>query len=396
LQTTTYTDEQIRLIVNLKKKNTQWKTIADIFEKSFDIKKSTRTLTRIYNKYKDHDFTKDEMVSNIKSQHSTRKRNSKLTKEVRALADTLNNSDELITEIKRVIEEANIEPVAIPKPPKASKSKTNLAIELLISDIHVGIKTPTTNTEITRKRIAKIAEVALEEVNRLSKNYNITKIQLLLNGDIMQGNKLHPDSAESCESTDAEQMADAIRIVFFDLITPLAKTGIKIDIVGICGNHDRQSKDRPTVNPGRAYLTHTIYESIKMLTEVAKMKNISWDIPNGEFGIYEMFGSWFVVEHGHAPGIKPNAGALERQLLQRSNQVNKILQGIRIGHYHDPMISGLGRHIVNGSTVSDDHYGAHLGYKSYPCQIMSFYTETDKRSSSYYYSFQISLEEIGA
>jgi len=218
----------------LKKKNTQWKTIADIFEKSFDIKKSTRTLTRIYNKYKDHDFTKDEMVSNIKSQHSTRKRNSKLTKEVRALADTLNNSDELITEIKRVIEEANIEPVAIPKPPKASKSKTNLAIELLISDIHVGIKTPTTNTEITRKRIAKIAEVALEEVNRLSKNYNITKIQLLLNGDIMQGNKLHPDSAESCESTDAEQMADAIRIVFFDLITPLAKTGIKIDIVGIC------------------------------------------------------------------------------------------------------------------------------------------------------------------
>jgi len=152
----------------------------------------------------------------------------------------------------------------------------------------------------------------------------------------------------------------------------------------------------PTVNPGRAYLTHTIYESIKMLTEVAKMKNISWDIPNGEFGIYEMFGSWFVVEHGHAPGIKPNAGALERQLLQRSNQVNKILQGIRIGHYHDPMISGLGRHIVNGSTVSDDHYGAHLGYKSYPCQIMSFYTETDKRSSSYYYSFQISLEEIGA
>ncbi len=394
MKVTTYTDEQIRFIISLRKAKTPWVELSAKFKETFGIEKSIRTLSRVHAKFRDYDFSNEEMISNIRSTYSARKRNSKLSKEVKVLADTLNGTDDILTEIKRVIGEEKLKPIKISKVPKKDRKKTNLAIEVLLSDIHIGIKTKTTDTEITRKRIAKIASMVIEEKERLSKNYNVTKIQLLLNGDIIQGNKLHPDSSESCESTDPEQMADAIRILFWDLITPLAQTGIKIDVVGICGNHDRQDKNRPTVNPGKAYLTYTIYESIKMLTEATKMTNVSWDIPEDEYGIYEMFGSWFVVEHGHASGIKPTSSALENQLLKRSNQANKILQGIRIGHFHSPLIGGLGRHIVNGSTVSDDHFGNLLGYKSYPSQIISYYTETKNRSSSYYYSFIMSLEEV--
>ena len=395
MKTSTYTDEQIRFIIDLKSKKTVWRTIVALFEQEFGISKSPRTLRRLYDKYKEYDLSQDEMISNVRTAYSARKRNSKLSKEVKALADTLNNNETLVKEFARVINEANIKPVKISKAPKPSKGKTDIALELLVSDIHIGLKTKTTNTEVTRKRVEKLSSFALEEIERLGKNYNVTKIQLLLNGDIIQGNKLHPDSSESCESTDAEQMADAIRILYYDLIMPLAQTGITLDIVGICGNHDRPSKERPTVNPGRTYLTHTIYESVKLLTDVSKMTNVSWNIPNEEYAIYEMFGSWFVVEHGHASGIRPNPTALENQLLKRSNQVGKILQGIRIGHFHSPLISGLGRHIVNGSTVSDDHYGELLGYKSYPSQIFSYYVDTKKRTNSYYHSLQVNLEEVG-
>lgn len=388
-----YSDEHIRTIINLKRQNYTWNDICKELKNNFGLEKTPNAVAKTYKRYKDYNVSNDEMLKNIQATYSARKKNSKLSKEVRLLAETLNTKEDIIEEIRNMILSLDLPKVSIAKP-SANKNKTELAIEVLISDIHIGIKTKSTDTEITQQRVRKVTEVAIEEYERHSKNFNVVKFQVLLNGDIIQGNKLHPDSSESCETTDAEQMADAIKILFYDVVLPLAQVGIQVDVVGVCGNHDRQGKDRPIVNPGKNYLTYTIYKSMEMLCEASKLKNVSWNIPEEEYAIYEMFGHHFLVEHGHASGIKPNAQSLERQLLKRSNLVGQILKGIRIGHFHEPLIGGVGRFIVNGSSVSDDHYGASLGYKSYPCQMINFYVNTHKRDTSYYYSFPVNLSEI--
>ena len=388
-----YTDEQIKFIIDNRNIGLSFKKVTDAFNKKFEETKTVRALTRVFYKYKDFEFNTNEMISNIRTNHTTRKRNSKLLKENKALVDFITIQDDIQDEIKRMYAK-NKNTIVKAKPKNHSSKKETVAVELLISDIHVGIKTKTTNTEITSERITKYCDTAIKELHNLNKSYNIEKIQILLNGDLIQGNFLHPDSSESCETTDAEQVADAIEILFFNLIAPISAQGIKVDILGMCGNHDRQSKDRPIVNPGRAYLTYTIYSSLKMMTNASRLYNVSWTIPDEEYACYEMFGKYYLVEHGHAPGIKPDAASLEKQLLKRSNQLGKILYGIRIGHFHEPMISGLGRHIVNGSTVSDDHYGSSLGYVSYPCQLINVYKDNGNTNyTCYSHSLIVNLKE---
>jgi len=391
----TYSDEMIKFIGKKLAEGATWDEIESDFNENYDFKtdKSKAALKWAYQEYKNCVFTEDEMVSNIKNVRRAQKTSRKLRVEKDAAIDALNTSEDLLEEIKHLIKSSKLQNIQIPKVSK-DKSKTNLAVEMMVSDIHIGIKTETTNLDVTSRRLEEYTKVTLEEIERFKKNYNVTKIQLLLNGDIMQGNHLHGyDSAKSCEFSDAKQVAESIRVLFHKIIVPLAKTGIKVDVLGTCGNHDRQGKERPTVDAGEEYLTYTIYKTLEMLSEQSGLKNVSFDIPKKEYAVYEMFGHHFCVEHGHAPGVKNNAVSLEKQLLKRSNQAGKILKGIRIGHYHEPLVSGIGRHIVNGSTVSDDHFGDHLGYVSYPCQVLSYYVESD-RDTSYYHSFQVNLGHI--
>jgi len=392
----TYSDDMIRFIGDELAKGSSWNHIAKEFNSKFSFKKAKTqaALQWAYQNYKNCVFTEDEMIGNIKSARRASNSNRKVKKENNVIIDHLNQQEDVVKAIEKVIKSGNVSAVKIPKPTKPSKNKTDLAVEMLISDIHIGIKTKSTNLDVLERRVEKFVEVTLEEIERLKKNYNVVKVHMILNGDLMQGNHLHGyDSAKSCEFSDARQVAEVIRVMYYKAIVPLAKTGIKLDILGMCGNHDRQGKDRSTVEPGEEYLTYTMYTSMQMMCTEAKLTNVSWEIPIKEFAVYEMFGHWFAVEHGHAPGLKPTEVSLEKQLLKRSNQAGKILKGIRIGHYHSPLISGLGRHIVNGSPVSDDHYGDLLGYVSYPSQMLNFYVESD-RDTSYYHSFQVNLGDV--
>lgn len=390
----THTDEQLQFIIEEGQKDITWKQVAINFEKKFGIKKTENAVRKLYHTWCDHDFSSDEMLKNIRSAHSTRKQNSKLRKENQTILDHLQLKEEFLDAISDVIKTSKVKKEKLPKV-KVDKKKKNLGVELFISDVHVGLKTKSYNLEVCEKRVEAYTEDAIKDINRHKKDYNISKIQINFAGDLIQGENLHgADSQHSCEFSDARQMAESIRLFFYKVVLPVAKLGHKVDIIGIAGNHDRQSKDRPITNAGERYLTYTIYKSMELLCHEAGLTNVSWEIPLKEYTSFDMFGHNFIVEHGHAKGIQPNSTALEKQLLKRANQLGIIAKGIRIGHFHTSVVSNNGRHIVGPSPVSDDCFGDHLGYVSHPAMMINYYVETKERNTSFYHSFDVNLESV--
>lgn len=394
MRSTSYTDKHIKWIQeNGADTSKTWKEVAEAFGKKFGIKKTANAIRKTFRLYEGYDLSDDELIKNLKTTHSAKKGRSKVQKENKVLLDYLELQEELNESFRSMLQENDIGKVKLPKV-KKSRKKKDLAIEQVITDIHVGLKTKSYNLQICEEGMEKFTRTTLAEIDRLEKNYNVTKIQINFLGDLIQGNALHgADSQASCELSDAEQVVEAVRIFFFKSILPIASTGRKISIIGIAGNHDRQSKDRPVVDAGKRYLTWTIYNCMKMLCEVAGLTNVEWDIPVREYTMFEMFNSKFIVEHGHAAGIKPNVKSLESQLLKRGNQLGIVAQGIRIGHYHGSLIANRGRHIVAPSSTSGDCYGDHLGYVAYPALLLNYYVDTKSRESSYYYSFEVNLSE---
>jgi predicted phosphodiesterase len=248
---------------------------------------------------------------------------------------------------------------------------------------------------VCERRLEEYTRAALEDIEFQKKTHNISKLQINILGDLMQGNHLHgSDSQASCELSDAEQVVEAIRILFYKVILPLSKTGIKVEILAIPGNHDRQSADRPVTKASKRYLTWIIYNSLKMMCKEALLINVNWNISEKEYSSFEMFGKHFIVVHGHTSGMKGTVDSMEKQLLKRSNQLGIIASGIRIGHFHAGFVSNNGRHIIGTSPVSDDDYGDHLGFVSYPGMMINYYVKTNKRDTTYYKTFEVNLSGI--
>lgn len=386
-----YSDIKIKYIKALVEAHgKKWQTITDAYNDEFEEKKTTNAIRKVFQRYEMIDLDDDSLVTNLEKARKAAIENQKLRKTQKALLDHNIDLQDVLDQMKTIVESGTFKKYKIPKV-KKSKKKKNMIIEPLISDIHFGLKTETYNVDVARKSLQTVAKVAKEELNRYEKIYNISKFNILLNGDLIQSSTMHKDSHASCVLTNAEQLAVAVESIFLDLILPLATTGHKIDIIGMCGNHDRESYDRFTVDPGRYYYTYTIYKTLELVCKQSKLKNVNITIPNDPFLVYDIFGSYFLVEHGDLLSGKGSMETLEKQIHKRSVQVGKLIKGIRIGHFHNDLIGSLGRYIINGSSTSNDHYSKGLGYKSRPCQLINYYVET-KRSNPYYHTLVVNLE----
>lgn len=393
-----YTDEQIKFIIQLKSETEiTYDDLAVEFETKFGIQKTGNALEKIYRKFKHEcrfessEDDNDVLIKNLKANHSARRTSAKLRKENKTILDHQITLDEFLEKFQQILENAKLNKVSIPKKPK-SKNKTKMIVEPMLSDIHYGLETKSYNADVARKRVSHYAQSTIKEIKRKEQLYSIEKIHVPLLADFLQSATMHKDSGQACHLTNAEQMAVTIESLFYDFILPIAQTGYPVEITGLCGNHDREASEQHTVNPGKTYFTYTIYKTLEMLCTQTGLKKIKFDIPNSVYSVKELLGKHFLYEHGHT--LKSaSSDSLEKHLIKRQAQVGKILSGIRIGHFHNDRSDNLGRHVVNASSVSDDHYGDLLGYKSRPAQMINFYVECD-RDTSFYHSFAIDLSGV--
>jgi predicted phosphodiesterase len=317
-----------------------------------------------------------------------------ITSYVRKLEQQASEKLVLAENIHTVISEAlkglAIEKVAV----KAPKAKTGQAMtmELMLSDIHYGKKTKTFNLEVCRARMRKLTEVFLQELERKTKEgYNVERIIIALLGDIIESYTMHGlESAVGCEFGNAQQVQAAITSLYNDVILPIAKTGIKIDVPCVTGNHDRSDTSRTMNDPGVNNLTWIIYNSLAEMCKIAGLKSVKFEITKGSYIIIDIYGNKSLLEHGdncRSPGKK----SFETLMEQRGRQNNTTIHFGRFGHWHEYAVYDRGRIIVNESVCGMDSYAEVKGYDSKAGQTINFYVATKNRPNCFYHSFPVDL-----
>jgi len=280
------------------------------------------------------------------------------------------------------------------KKAKVSKTKVKMAMELMLSDIHFGKKTKTFNLSILKERLRKLTTTFLGMLREKEKQgYDVSEIILALIGDIIESYTMHgTESALGCEFGNSKQVQEATDALFDLVILPIAKTGKKIHIPAVAGNHDRTEKNRTFNYPGENYVTWIIYNSLKKYCELSGLKNITFDIPVDSYTTHTLFGK-HVMLYEHLDNVSaPTKLALEGLIKKRERQVSKRIAMLRGGHWHEYVCYDRGRIIVNESACGQDSFAKVKGYASSAGQVINFYVDDDNLPNAFLYSFPVHLE----
>jgi hypothetical protein len=386
------TEEEIVFVKNAKEgSDLSWQEITDKFNKKFKSNKGLDGVKKIYYRYGEIAGQEDFNIKTLKQLHRRKNANSFTAKENRVILDYLNQHEDILESIKSAVKESSRLPVKIYKPVKSS-NKENMTMELMFSDVHYGKKTEKVDLAEIRRRVQKISRVVVDEINRESKNFNVHRLILSMIGDIIEHADFHgKESMRSSEFGTSRQVFEAINSIYIDLIVPIASTGIAIDILAVTGNHDRVGEDKTYNNPGDENLTYIIYKSLELLAARDQLKNVKFHISKGNYASIAVYQNTLLIEHGdEAKNI--NRDTLNNLLSKRQNQINRIIDFYRIGHWHEATSYGQGRIMVNGSVPGQDSYAEVKGFSSEAIQILNYYVETKTRPSCFFRSFPIYLE----
>jgi hypothetical protein len=389
-----FTDSQLADIILYRQQGEEWDKLVQKFNKKWNTAKTTDSIKHAYRRYKDY-FEMDSTASQVK--HLKEIRNSKQTsaknaRENRALLDFLNNKDDVLKELEEMVKRsAKIKPVKFKKQKKTSGKKKS-TLELLLSDLHFGKQTKTFNLAIARQRMQDLCRTTLAEIERSSLTYNVERIILALMGDLIESSTMHGvESAMGCEFGNSKQITSAVESIFFDVILPIAKTGIKVDVPGIPGNHDRTQQNRTYNDPGQENTTYIVYRMLQLLSEAHGLTNVTFYTTDGPYIMLDIYGSKVLYEHGDNVN-NYNRESLEKLMNKRQSQLKTVLDFFRLGHFHDYVCYGRGKIIVNGSLTGQDSFADVLGYDAMAQQILNQYVETTHRPTPFFRSFPIYLK----
>lgn len=375
-----------------------WVEITEIFNRKFNMDRGFESIRKCYNRYQNYFKQSDNHVRTLKQIHRTKKSNSYNSKENRAILDEWNKRDDLLETIENTVKKISLTKYKLPSKKKKSRKKKSMTMELLFSDIHYGkfidnVEGNFVNLEEIRKRVRTISSTILEEISRESKSFNVDRLIIAMIGDIIENADFHGvESHKACEFGTSRQVQEAINSMFFDLILPLGKTGIQIDVPCVTGNHDRMGKDKTYQKPGEENLTYIIYRTLELLCNQSGLKNVTFDICKSIYLPVKVYDNIIVYEHGDE--LKNlNRDTMANLMAKRQVQLGHIVDFYRIGHYHEPVSYGQGRMQVNGSVPGQDDYADSKGFCSEAVQILNYYIETTRRSTCFFRSFPIYLQK---
>jgi predicted phosphodiesterase len=312
-----------------------------------------------------------------------------ISKLERGLGDKQSFEKRALETIESSIKSLNIKKTRVKK--KAINNKKKMTMELMISDVHYGKKTTEFNLDVCQKRMQKVTEVFLGELEQKDKFFNVEKVVIALIGDIIESYSMHgQESALACEFANPKQVQEAIKSLFWDVIYPIAQTGIKVSIPAVTGNHDRTETKKTLNNPGENNLTWIIYNTLDMLCDAHNLSNVTFDIPICGYTHLNIYGSIVLYEHGDELQ-NVNKDTIFKHMEKRGRQIKKQIHMARFGHYHEYVCFDRGKAIVNESVCGQDSYALEKGFDSTAGQTINFYVETSTRPTSFYYSFPIFL-----
>jgi len=234
-----------------------------------------------------------------------------------------------------------------------------IVLRILISDVHFGKITSSFNLEVCKRRLEYYKRKVIENYFFLLNKYEITKVEFVILGDIIDGNHIYPTHPHNVEVVLFEQVFKRGLVeIFAEFIKELHCLNKNLVVVCNPGNHGRSTKYDPHSNNADMYFFFCLkyYFSNYM--------DIKFHIPETVHSEEKLFLSPYsdsLNSHGHiTKGGKD--GALVKSIIDR---VKEWKLGGRFGnfkfyncgHYHSNFIfpSNFGITVVsNGTFVSDD------------------------------------------
>jgi hypothetical protein len=253
-------------------------------------------------------------------------------------------------------------------------------VEILFSDMQIGKLCADYNTDVARERMKKFSSGVLEIIE--NSQYKIERIILASLGDIVEDNMKHGvGSAAACDTGLAEQMADAIGLIWQELIVPLASINVRTDVMCIAGNHgSSQHKGMDVFKAGRSSYDYPIYRALQMLSEAAGLTNVNFIIPEGVFGYLNVYGNYVIYEHGYFN--QATEKGMNDQMKKRGQQIKKHVEYYRQGDKHNVQAFDCGKIVLNGAFFGNDsnatEYAGVLGFSAIPAQVVMVHSPDEK------------------
>lgn len=345
----------------------------------------------------DEQHEEDSVVRNLIDRRRSQTITRNIRRDMNKLLDVKIKTEDVLNSVRQaasIISKAK--PVVIK--PEGKSNGVHMTAELLFSDLQIGKLMPNYNTDIAKKRIKAYTEAAIFKIKQHQKSgYIFDKIILAVIGDIIESDKKHPNSGRACDSSTAEQLANAQQALFLDVIEPLARLGIPMDVIMVTGNHDHDGHGLAMFEPGKNHLSYPMFHAIKSFIEFRGYTHVKSFIPIGCFHIHNIYGHNVLYEHG--VGVSASEASLKSRRQQRSQQVRKMITYFRMGDKHCVTRFNEDTLVVNGAFFGSDtegtEYSGISGYESDAGQIMFFHVpRNDDRRLTIYDSFVIQLAHI--
>ncbi len=242
------------------------------------------------------------------------------------------------------------------------------------SDLQIGKISENWNTEIAKNTLKYYGQ----ELIKIAQEKKPERIIFASLGDICEDATKHNlQSAYSTDTSNAEQMANAIQYIWRYVISPLVALNVPMEIVGVQGNHLSGSiKGADMYKAGRYGYDYVIYKALESLVEASGADNVAFNLPEGNFAKYNIYGKLTVAEHGYeCKGSSENA--LNALRTKRSTNLQEYVHRLVVGDMHHYCSYDNGNLQVNGAFfgVAFDaiEYSGIKGFHAIPCQIVNIH-----------------------
>lgn len=224
---------------------------------------------------------------------------------------------------------------------------------LVLSDIHVGKITKSYNPEIFKERLKKVNTGMLRIIELLRNGYKIETLNIVLGGDIVDGEGIYPTQAMAINQGALKQVFQVGVPEFSNMFINLLKYFKKIRIHCVRGNHGRVGRfAEETSNWDLA-----LYEACKATT--LNYKNIEWDISYDWNNIFKIYGWKFLLIHGHQVKMAlniPHYGVTNKGMRWQGSMGN--FDYLIMGHFHVAQMCEWNdwEYFMNGTFSTDDEF----------------------------------------
>jgi len=203
---------------------------------------------------------------------------------------------------------------------------------LVISDIHIGKKTSSYNTEVAETRHSNLIHNTLKVVDIIRKSYTIEDLHIFDLGDHIDNDniyKTHPHHTDQQARYGREQCIKAV-----ELFEPFLLMGTKyfdhIYVHGVRGNHGRVTNFTHEGNNWDL----VFYDEMKLA--MRGNERVTFNISEEFYEIVEIMGWKNLLYHG--AGIKmyqniPWYGAVQR-VMRWEQSLKDTFNNVFMGHFH--------------------------------------------------------------